>query len=64
MSTKARYLPPVHVTPCPACSSKAGFDRLGQKILADRRFKSVYLRCRSCGAKFTRLVEIVRPPDD
>lgn len=61
---KTQHLPPRYADRCVACGQKVYFMFVASKKQSGGRFRIVYLRCPSCGAKASRLVEIVAPPDD
>lgn len=65
MSTTAKpqHLPTVYADTCNQCHRRVFFRCLRSRVQAEGRFRIVYLCCPECGAKATRLVEIVaRPP--
>ena len=61
---KTQHLPPKFADRCAACGQKVYFNFIASKKQSGGRFRIVYLRCPNCGAKASRLVEIVAPPDD
>lgn len=65
MSTRddTQHLPTLRAETCTKCGARVFFRFYNSRIQADGRFKIVYLRCPQCGAKASRLVEIVAPPD-
>lgn len=53
----------IHADVCAKCGRKVFFKFVASRVQAEGRFRIVYLRCPVCGAKATRLTEIVPSPD-
>jgi RNase P subunit RPR2 len=62
-SKQRQYLPPQYADVCAKCRQRVFFKFVASRIQAEGRFRIVYLRCPSCGARASRLVEIVAPYD-
>jgi len=56
-------LAPRNAEVCAKCKHKVFFRAVSSRIHADGRFRTVYLRCPECGARASRLVETIPPPD-
>ena len=63
MRDEIQRLPTVAAEICKNCKRKVFFRFIASRIQSDGRFRIVYLRCPNCGARASRLVEIVAPPD-
>ena len=61
--TEIQRLPTVRAEVCSKCGRKVFFKFVASRVQAEGRFRIVYLRCPCCGAKASRLIEIVPSPD-
>ena len=63
MPNEIQRLPTAHAEVCAKCGRRVFFKFVASRVQAEGRFRIVYLRCPCCGAKASRLIEIVQPPD-
>jgi len=62
-TSEMQRLAPRHAEVCAKCKRRVFFKFVNSRVQAEGRFRIVYLRCPCCGAKASRLTEIIPPPD-